>query len=164
MLCIKCNQNEGNKASGFCNSCENAESKRINGVLYLPAAGLLLSLLAGLFSFYGFASEVISYFMKSRMITWFALGGLVVMLVDIVFTAFTAYFFFRQKKGIRKVIIPWYLFGLVYAIYFSFLPSWLFGTYFGQGEIRLLATGIIGVVVWIPYFLYSKRISEVFSR
>lgn len=164
MQCIKCNQHEGNKASGFCNSCENAERKRINGLLYLPAAGLVLSLLAGIFSFYSFTSEVIGYFSNSRIITWYALGGMVVMLADILFTAFTAYFFFKQKRGIRKVIIPWYLFGLLYAVYFSLLPSWLFGSYFGQGEIRLLATGIIGVVVWIPYFLYSKRISEVFSR
>ncbi|MBZ8904270.1 DUF2569 family protein, partial [Escherichia coli] len=29
---------------------------------------------------------------------------------------------------------------------------------------RLLVSGIFGVVIWIPYFLFSKRINMVFCR
>ncbi len=45
MLCIKCQEAEENKESGFCDNCEKKEEGRINGLLYLPALGLIIGFL-----------------------------------------------------------------------------------------------------------------------
>lgn len=43
MQCISCQQEEANKESGLCNQCERVDEKKINGLLYLPAAGLMIN-------------------------------------------------------------------------------------------------------------------------
>ncbi|MDR1843807.1 MAG: DUF2569 domain-containing protein [Citrobacter amalonaticus] len=50
------------------------------------------------------------------------------------------------------------------ALYFTVLPATLFSMPFSSDSIRLLCGGIAGVVIWIPYFLLSKRINTVFCR
>lgn len=48
MKCIRCNLGEGNKESGFCEDCELDEIKQINGILYLPALGLISNIILSL--------------------------------------------------------------------------------------------------------------------
>lgn len=48
-LCIQC-ENEALKDSDFCAVCEEREFKKIRGWLYLPAIGLVLTILANMIS------------------------------------------------------------------------------------------------------------------
>ncbi|MCW1834314.1 hypothetical protein OLZ33_20245 [Pantoea ananatis] len=50
MECIECRLVEANKESGLCNDCEEVEQRKINGLLYLPALGLVLGLIGGCYA------------------------------------------------------------------------------------------------------------------
>lgn len=51
MTCLNCD-NEALKESGLCLECEKIESNKINGILYLPALGLISTLIPTPYSFY----------------------------------------------------------------------------------------------------------------
>ncbi|MCF4076130.1 DUF2569 domain-containing protein, partial [Escherichia coli] len=54
MECIKCKMSEANKESGLCDACENEELSKINGLLYLPALGLILGVIGSTIELYSF--------------------------------------------------------------------------------------------------------------
>lgn len=45
MQCIECQEQPANKESGLCDQCESLDEKKINGLLYIPAAGLVINML-----------------------------------------------------------------------------------------------------------------------
>ncbi|MEQ4692726.1 hypothetical protein [Providencia manganoxydans] len=61
MNCNECNLVEANKASGLCDRCEQIEMTKINDVLYLPALGLIISLLVIPWELYHFTQVIFSY-------------------------------------------------------------------------------------------------------
>lgn len=164
MLCIKCNENEGNKESGFCNGCENLERGKINGLLYLPALGLIVTFINHLFSTWSLSRQAWGMYRQMGMLTGFGLTVLLLSIMGLLVTSFAAMFFFRRSKRTRIAMPGYYLFNLAYACYLALMPLQLYGMPLGQEAIRLLSSGIIGVVLWIPYFLFSRRIPEVFNR
>ncbi len=48
------------------------------------------------------------------------------MIIDVALTAAAGWYFFKRKSGIRKIIIPYYLMGVVFMLYFVGIPAWLF--------------------------------------
>jgi hypothetical protein len=164
MQCIACQQQEANKESGLCNQCENEDEKKINGLLYLPAAGLVISLIMTPFSVWSYFSLVLGYFLAGREITLFGMAGIGVVLIDTVMTLVAGWFFFKRKSGIRKVIIPYYLIGVVSSLYFVGIPAWVFGAILDTADIRNALSPVVSALIWIPYFIFSKRIRQVFVR
>lgn len=164
MQCISCNEQEANKASGLCNQCESQEENKINGLLYLPAAGLVINMFMSPYAAWLYFSSIAGFIQQGMSITGYGVGGVVMMIIDLLLTFFTGWCFFTRKRGIRKVIIPYYLFGLGYMFYFVMLQSWLFGSRLDTAEVRNLLTPIVAALIWIPYFLKSKRIDRVFSQ
>ncbi|MBM3071395.1 DUF2569 domain-containing protein [Enterobacter sp. RHBSTW-00994] len=162
MQCIECQQKEANKESGLCDECEQQDEQKINGLLYLPAAGLVINLLTTPFGAWNYFSAVFRYFQQGSGITLFGMGGIPVVLIDLVLTFAAGWFFFKRKAGIRKIIIPYYLMGVAYMLYFVGIPAWVFDARLDTADIRNALSPLVGALIWIPYFLRSKRIHRVF--
>ena len=164
MECIKCKTLEAKKESGLCDVCEDEELSKINGLLYLPALGLIFSVIGSAIELYSFTMTALNYFNETGFLSCYAMGVFVFLICGFLVSIYAAWLFFRRKKGTRKAMIAYYATGLILALYLTVLPAILFDVQQGSDNIRLLASGIFGVVIWIPYFIFSKRINMVFSR
>ncbi|MBK5074142.1 DUF2569 domain-containing protein [Budviciaceae bacterium CWB-B4] len=162
MKCIHCHENEPNKESGLCDSCESKESTKINGLLYLPALGLCVSAILTPISFIKYFSMLSSNL--PSYVVYYLYAGTFILFIDILMTYFSAWTFFKKKKSIKKVIISYYIFGTITALYFTILASYLFNMPLTTPDIRALTSAFVGLIFWVPYFLLSKRIPMVFSK
>ncbi|MBP2851352.1 DUF2569 domain-containing protein [Dickeya oryzae] len=163
MKCLNCD-NDARKESGLCWDCEDKEQQKINGILFLPALGIVLSVMSTPFSLYDIISSVIIHFKKTGFLGYYALGLILFLLVMFALEVFTALSFFLRKKRTRNVMIIYYLMSALLACYMVLLPAYLSNTKFSTSEIRMLVSALIGITVWIPYFLFSKRIPLVFNH
>ncbi len=78
MECIKCKDLEANKESGLCDACENEELSKINGLLYLPALGLILGVISSTIELYSFTITAFNYFSRTGFLSYYAMGGICV--------------------------------------------------------------------------------------
>ncbi|EGU4502641.1 DUF2569 domain-containing protein [Salmonella enterica] len=164
MECIKCKVSEANKESGLCDACEQEELCRINGWLYLPALGLILGVIGGAIELYEFIMTVFNHFIKTGFLSYYSMGALAFLIFGFFVSLYAAWVFFRRKKRTRKVMIIYYITGLIVSLYLTVLPAIIFNIHTGSDDIRLLLSGISGVVIWVPYFIFSKRVNMVFCR
>ncbi|URQ62211.1 DUF2569 domain-containing protein [Pantoea alhagi] len=164
MECTKCQTSEANKESGLCDGCEQEEMCKINGLLYLPALGLILGIIGGGMELYGFTITIFNYFNETGFLSYYAMGAFALLISGFLVSIFAAWSFFKRKKGTRKAMIIYYTAGLIIALYVAVLPAIIFDVNPGSESIRLLIGGISGMVIWVPYFLFSKRIDMVFCR
>lgn len=164
MACIKCKGLEANKESGLCDACESEELSKIDGLLYLPAVGLILGGIGSAIELYSFTMAAFNYFNETGFLSYYAVGAFTFLTFGFLISLYAAWLFFRCKKGTRKIMIAYYATGLIVALYLTVLPAILFDVQQDSDNIRLLVSGIFGVVIWIPYFLFSKRINVVFCR
>lgn len=164
MECIKCKVLEANKESGLCGACENEELSKINGLLYLPALGLILGVIGGAIDLYSFTITAFNYFNETGFLSYYTMGAFAFLICGLIVSLYAIWFFYRRKKGTRKAMIAYYATGLIIALYFTVLPAVIFDMQQSSDNIRLLVSGILGVVIWIPYFIFSKRITMVFCR
>ena len=70
MECIKCKMSEANKESGLCDACENEELSKINGLLYLPALGLILGVIGSTIELYSFTITAFNYFNETGFLSY----------------------------------------------------------------------------------------------
>ncbi|CNK52805.1 Protein of uncharacterised function (DUF2569) [Yersinia mollaretii] len=164
MLCNTCGLEEENKGSGLCTNCEDKEARKINGILYLPALGIIGNIVSGFLSLYVVFSLFISTYSDPGEMTVYGVCLLSVLIINIAITLLAAWFFFRRHMKTKKVMIVYYIFGLFYALTVVVFPAVYYEVTPTQTDIRTLVGSIIGVVAWIPYFLLSKRVPVVFSR
>ncbi|CNL29196.1 Protein of uncharacterised function (DUF2569) [Yersinia enterocolitica] len=164
MLCNTCRLEEENKGSGLCTSCEDKEARKINGILYLPALGIIGNVVSGFLSLYVVFSLFISTYSDSGEMTVYGVCLLSVLIINIAITLSAAWFFFRRHMKTKKIMIVYYIFGVFYALTVVVFPTVYYEVTPTQTDIRTLVGSIIGVVAWIPYFLLSKRVPVVFSR
>lgn len=101
MTCLNC-ENEALKESGLCLACEEIESKKINGILYLPAFGLIVTLIMTLFSFITLASMMLNSFKYTGVITGYGVFALSCILISFVMAISAALAFFRRKKATKN--------------------------------------------------------------
>lgn len=164
MKCINCNENEANKDSGWCNKCEQLEVNKINGVLYLPALGLVITALLTLFGAYQLVQMVLYYNENTSAIPAFYIGAVILQLAYILLTFTACWFFFNKKKAIKMVIIPYYLFALIVTVYFTAGLSFTYGSKLSGMDYQQIITSTFSAVIWIAYFLKSSRIAQVFTH
>lgn len=164
MKCIRCNENEPNKNSGLCSSCEKIEMKKIDGLLYLPALGLIINVFMYIFNSYSFIELVHKTYKENGFISYYSIGCIALLTIGTLITIITTWLFFNRRKSTKKSIIIYYSFNFALALYLTILPSILYHISLNENDIRTLTSSIFGLVVWIPYFMLSKRISVVFCR
>jgi hypothetical protein len=133
--------------------------EKIGGWLFLPAAGLILGgilSMVGLIMLLGAASGI-----PSRYQGIFAVN----LLFDAGLTAFLIYAavrFFGKKRNAPAIMIALMIAGIA-------LNGVLVAVNIGAGAeplaincAKAMGRGIIGAIIWIPYFLVSKRVKRTF--
>jgi hypothetical protein len=82
------------------------DNTEINGVLYLPALGLLISCMAGTWNYF---KIVRMFWMKMTdgqpVAYWFAAYMIVAGAIYLMWTWYAAILFYRQKKRTRKAML-----------------------------------------------------------
>lgn len=86
ILCVKYQQAEVKKGSGFCDNFEAKEEGKINGLLYLPALGLFISSFTMLYNNVSIASLIPGAWQKQGVINIFSVLQLAVSIIDIPLT------------------------------------------------------------------------------
>lgn len=162
MECVHCRKYESNKESGLCDNCEKEESNKINGLLYLPALGIIISAVLMPVSL-SFHLTQLSQELPTG-IAYYLYGAIFILSLDVIITYFTAWTFFKKKKFIKKVIVPYYILGATNAVYFSIFASYILDIKPSTSEMSPLISAAVGIFIWIPYFLFSKRIPMVFHK
>lgn len=163
MKCLNCD-NDARKESGLCSACEEKEQQKINGILYLPALGIILSVIMTPFSLYELISVVLTNFKNTGFISYYSLFAVSCLIVSLGISIFTALTFFRRKKRTKMMMVAYYAINAVVACCLTLLPSLLFNIALDGNAFSILSAVAFSIVVWIPYFLFSKRIPLVFSR
>lgn len=162
MLCIKCQEAEENKESGFCHNCEKKEEGRINGLLYLPALGLIISFFTMLYNDFCIVSLIANTYQKQGVVNSFSVLLLALSIINAPVTVLACWFFFRKKVKTRYVMITYYLYGLIFASFCTLYPALVFHVNITQPAINMLARALISCLIWVPYFIFSSRINKVF--
>lgn len=164
MHCIECQQQEANKGSGLCDPCERVYLKQINGFLYLPAAGLTINLGLLLLGVLGIIAAMIGVWPYANRINWFDAGYMALTILHFVITVCASWCFFKKKKHTRILMIAYYLAGMISVLYYYGIPVCFYDAKMDSKDISFATTSVIAAVIWIPYFLKSERINEVFCR
>lgn len=162
MLCIKCQEAEENKESGFCDNCEKKEEGRINGVLYLPALGLIVGFFTVLYNGFSIVSLIADTYQKQGVINSFSIILLALSIINLPVTVLACWFFFKKKVKARYMMISYYLYGLIFATFCTLYPALVLHVTLMQPAISMLARALISCLIWIPYFIFSGRINKVF--
>jgi hypothetical protein len=162
MLCIKCQEAEENKESGFCDNCEKKEEGRINGFLYLSALGLIISFFTMLYNDFCIVSLIYNTYQKQGVVNSFSLLLLALSIFNAPVTVLACWFFFRKEVKTRYVMITYYLYGLIFASFCTLYPAFFFHVNITQPAINMLARALISCLIWVPYFIFSSRINKVF--
>ncbi|EPA0058103.1 DUF2569 family protein [Enterobacter cloacae] len=141
------------------------ENKKINGSLYFPAAGLVISCVSGSLNALGIIALFISKFYHNEPVSsWLAIiiltGSFVYLL-----TLYTATFsFFKKLKKTKYIMILYYLVNIATNAPLIFYSWLMLDIQLELKEIGILVSLSFDVIVLIPYFLLSKRIDTVFDR
>ncbi|CFB70697.1 DUF2569 domain-containing protein [Yersinia enterocolitica] len=163
MTCLNCD-NEALKESGLCLECEEIESRKINGILYLPALGLIVTLIMTPYSFYILANMMFSNFQQYGIITSYGIFILACVLIYFVIAAVASQAFFRRQKITKKLMVAYYTVNFITTACMTVLPAILFNLSLESSDISAISSAIVGILAWIPYFLLSKRIPVVFHK
>lgn len=161
-------QHRGTEAAGV-------EYARIGGWLILPAAGLVVSPLRGLFSLFKDLFPVFSRETWSALTTpgteayhplWAPLliFELITSVGFILFAVLAAVAFFRRRRIAPKLLMAFLLSNLVVVAADHFAAN-LIPAVASQGDptsARELARVGIACVIWVPYLLRSKRVRGTF--
>ena len=164
MKCIECREFEANKESGLCDTCEDKESRKINGVLYLPALGLLVSIIGRAFQLCDFSLGMFNHFNKTGFLSYYAIGASILLMIGFITSLYAAGLFFRRKKGTRQAMVIYYAIGSFATLYLTVIPYFVFNYQFSVNHLSTVVSGLVVSIIWIPYFLFSKRIDIVFCR
>jgi len=164
MECIECRGSEANKESGLCDACEQKSMRKINGLLYLPALGLIVTILSFIVGIYSFILTLFNFFNENAFLPNYFIGILVLLISGFIISLYAAWLFFRRKKGTRRAMVIYYIMGLVITLTTTVFPAIAFDMPLNSDSFRELLSGVFSIFVWIPYFIISKRIDVVFCR
>lgn len=155
---------EGDYCSGPGTTCEAPKDGKIDGWLYAAALWLLVSLVCVPYALYFFVATALSNSHLDWIYHYYLLMGIVVLVIGLTLTLAASWCFFTRRKGIREIIIPQFAYNFVYLFCLLWIPAWLFGIEIPAPAILDIGYAVAGVVLGIPYFLFSKRIDRVFYR
>lgn len=142
----------------------------IGGWLITPLLGLVFSLIGGLYLLYRLL-PVFSEPYWSRITTLPYGGSILIFTVSGIFvtvalSAVTLWFFFRKSRLVPKLMISWLIFGFLFVcgdFFLSDLVPAVAAQSDSQSTIELWQA-VIGTLIWVPYFLVSKRVKQTFVR
>jgi hypothetical protein len=162
------------------------ESAGLGGWLVLPIIGLFIACIGSIASIF---LEVLPYWANWTALTSVGSGGYhplmgpyigfrtFVVAAMIVGPLFLLILIFMKKRILPQVIIYFYVFALFatlidFVALVAFLQDVLIRRGFAveaaawvqQGMVTAIVQGVVICGIWIPYFLYSKRVRNTFVR
>jgi hypothetical protein len=142
-----------------------SSSTKIDGFLWFPAAGLIISCLAGAFNAWAVA-----------VILWLFIfsdshdAGLIVVLLTVPSIIYLAllivacWHFFRKKARTPTAMIAYYVGNFIINAG-TVIFTWVYvGVSLDPPELLWLLSSSFSLIVLVPYFIYSRRVPIVFSR
>lgn len=70
--------------------------------------------------------------------------------------------FFKRHPRVPALMIAFYLVNLAVVAGDTYAAAFLPGFQFDQAALRDLARAVIAAVIWVPYFMISKRVRNTF--
>jgi hypothetical protein len=147
--------------------------KGIGGWLILPLLGLVISPFAGAFGVWQTVNEtfpILNQLLPSQGA--FVVGETIALVVlQVLIPPVLLILMFRQSRHFPRFYVALLLVLGVYTVIDLSIAWWLFedfyqstGTPFWDREtIRALTQAIIGVMIWIPYMMRSRRVRNTFT-
>lgn len=160
--CIECD-NPAQPDADYCAQCEAKAFKKIGGWLYLPALGLLATLLINASSaFYTLKVLLDNYAWFSGAVRGVLLTELVLFSGLFLLALYVSSLFIRKKRQLPRFYIGMLLYGLALLC----LDLWLGHRYLDVAlsyeNVVPIGRTLISVCIWIPYFIVSVRVKRTF--
>lgn len=163
-VCLQCD-NEALQGSDFCATCEEREFKKIRGWLYVPALGLVLSIIANIMginfnlrflmendALIGGTQKAILYFELLSFLGMFA------------FSVYVSTLFFRKKRQLPRCYIALVLIGVAFVGIDLLLGHLYLDVPYVYSTVQPLVRNVLSACIWVPYFIVSERVKRTFVR
>ncbi|HHQ6631264.1 TPA: DUF2569 domain-containing protein [Serratia fonticola] len=163
MKCMNCDA-EVVRGSDFCEACEQKELGKIGGFLYLPALGIILSVIS---SIYGLLSSIKSYHSVTGITSAlypFIIYQIICFAILLALSVYITGVFFGKKKKAPFYYILLISLNLIFVISNVAISHYQYGVEVDSDMWTSMARTLIGACIWIPYFLVSVRVKRTFVR
>lgn len=162
--CITCNC-EISKEVDYCQSCEQKELTGIRGWLILPAAGLVISTVLIILSLVSSIRFLVDFFFidNNKLIDIFIFDVICAFFL-LLLSIYTCYLFFLKKRKLPAIFIFLVIISVVIRIVGLFFTSYLIDIKISFDHAVIIIRHIIYACIWVPYFLYSRRVKLTFVR
>ena len=124
----------------------NKKLKGIGGWLILPIIGLFISIPILLYDLLS-ANAVYEFNFYMGILSFLDIALLILVVIAL-------FSIFNKKRYAPQIMISFYVANLIIQLVISYLVD----------DYEGILSPIIGCVVWIPYFLYSKRVKNTFVK
>lgn len=162
--CIQCD-NPALENADFCAACEEKEFRKIGGWLWLPAIGLVISIIGNGFSIQYTLRLIIDHYAQlTGSLTGILFFELFAFIGFMALTIYVASFFFRKKRQLPRLYIVFILYGLVFAVVDFWLGYHYLSIPFNSENISSIIRHVFSACIWIPYFRVSERVKRTFVR
>lgn len=162
MKCIVCG-NEAIKYSDYCKSCEDRELSKIGGWLWLPAIGLVVTLISYLLSINVALKTIFenSGLLHGKLLFLIYFELIAFILLSLM-TLFVSSLFIRKKKQLPRYYIALIIVGIAYYSVDLLLIYQVLDIKVTYKEVSTLVRSIFSACIWIPYFVVSVRVKRTF--
>ncbi|MDC9623596.1 DUF2569 domain-containing protein [Xenorhabdus sp. XENO-7] len=160
-ICTKYGEKEISQDTEYCEKCADESFKKIGGWLYLPAIGLILSVIFIIYQF-KIAAEVVSrvaYYSTLQNIVIFTMVANIILLLLVFHTAIL--FFNKLKQAPRFCILLCLSNVLIQGITIFLITNGL-GYSIDYATISPILQAVVTAAIWIPYFMMSVRVKKTF--
>ncbi|WP_342322457.1 DUF2569 domain-containing protein [Kosakonia sp. BYX6] len=163
-VCIQCD-NDALKGSDFCAACEEREFKKIRGWLYLPALGLVLTILANMMAV-NFSVRLLMehYDVISNTRKAIVLFELFAFIGMFVYAIFVSSLFFRKKRQLPRHYMVLVATGTAFVAIDLLLGHQYLDVPYVYDTVKPLVRNVLSACIWIPYFIVSERVKRTFVR
>jgi heme A synthase len=161
-ICIQCDK-EALKDSDSCEACETKEFQKIGGWLYLPALGLLVTLVLSMLAINNTTRALLQFGSNfSTKGLWVVNFELLGFIAQFLLTVYVGSLFLRKKRQLPKAYIAFLLYGLVFVGVDLSLAHALMGIPLSYDSMHSVIRTIFACCIWIPYFRVSERVKRTF--
>ncbi|MBM6605506.1 DUF2569 family protein [Enterobacteriaceae bacterium RIT814] len=142
-----------------------SNSTKIDGFLLFPAAGLILSCIAGAFNAWVVVLLLWLFFTGEDHDVGLAVAALTLpSIVYLTLLGNACWQFFRKSKRTRKAMIAYYVGNFVINAGSVIYSGIAFDMSLQFADLLWLLVSSFSLIVLVPWFIYSKRVPVVFCR
>ncbi len=161
MECIKCGYEKSNKEAGLCDRGEKREMANINGILYVPAMGLIISVIKSPLGLYNYFVLILRFYHVNNTVPPIPLTILMAYIISTLICFFAAESLFLRKKRAPKIMITYYVNHIIVNGTLIFFVTVILGNALTHEAIFEIVPLVTAVCIWIPYFIFSKRLKDI---